>query len=223
MDSFFQQAGSGSAGFNPNTQDYHAGIVGNANPREGTSSFIQQDIANPYFDRQNLATTTASFGAQSIPGAAMFQNQLFNPGFSPMEDAFMQNEAARQQRALNPAMARMQAQFGGTPFHSGMLNSFRELGEGMGLNLGNQALQLGVNRQGLAANAAGRIMGSPLDAAAQAQGATSDVANLTTNLFNSMYALPLAAANQSPIIAPSVISSGGGGTSTTTSSGGGKK
>ena len=178
-----------------------------------SAPLIPPSYSQPFFDWQNLATNAASYGAQSMPGAAAYQQSLFTPGLNTNENMFMENEAARQSRALGPAMARMQAQFAGTGMHSGMNNSFRELGEGMGLNLGNQALQLSLARQQQATGQLDRILGSPVGQAQSAANAGTGLASLGQGLYNSAMQGPLGFLDQSPIMAPTIIpgASGGGG------------
>jgi len=178
--------------------------------RPGPGNYLSGTQTGPFFDRTNLGGTLASFGSQAIPGAAAFQSELFNPGFSPMETAFLDTEAARQSRMLNPMLAAVEHQYGGTPFHSGLLSSIREMGEGMALNLGNQATQLGMNRQNQATGQLGRIMGgSPMDNLAQAQAGVTDQASFTQGLLNSVLQPVQAISSGSTFIPSSIIASSG--------------
>lgn len=187
-----------------------------AGTEPGNVSFVPPETAGPFWDRIGLGTATASYGAGAMPGAASWQAQLFNPGFNPGEQAFMQSTGEQINRnVVQPGMNKLASQFSGTPFHSSYLNTSRELMENAGKDLGNVGLQAWQNRQGLAGNAAQRIMGSPLDAASQAQQGTSDLWNMTNSMFQSYFGAPLAIQGGSPIMQPTIVSGGG--------SGGGKK
>ena len=184
----------------------------NTNPGYGSTSFVPPEYSGPGFDRQGLGSSLASFGAGAVPGAASWQAQLFNPGFNPGEQAFMQSTGDQINRQfLQPGMNRLDAQFSGTPFHSSYLSGANDLMENAGRNLGNTGLQAWMGRQGLAGQAASRIMGSPLDAAGQAQSAMTDLTGLTGNLFSQYFNMPLAAAAGSPIQTPTIVSGGSGG------------
>ena len=183
----------------------------NTNPGYGSTAFVPPEYSGPGFDRQGLGSSLASFGAGAVPGAASWQTQLFNPGFNPGEQAFMQSTGDQINRQfLRPGMNRLDAQFSGTPFHSSYLSGANDLMENAGRNLGNVGLQAWMGRQGLAGQAANRIMGSPLDAAGQSQSAMGDLSNLTGSLFSQYFNLPLAAAAGSPIQTPTIVSGGSG-------------
>lgn len=173
-------------------------------------------ITDPYQANQNMASTIASYGAQSIPGAAQFQQGLFEPGFNAAENAFLNSEAERQTRLLNGQMAQLGNKFSGTPFHSGYLNTSRELGAEAASNLGQAAQTLALNRQGLAAQAAGRILGNPMQATEQAQNVVPSMLGMISNLQGAPIQAGLSYLNGSPIMSPTIIPgaqtvSGGGG------------
>lgn len=176
-------------------------------------------ITDPYQANQNMASTIASFGAQAIPGAAAFQQGLFQPGFNATENAFLNSEGERQTRLLNSQMAQLGNKFGGTPFHSGYLNSARELGAEAASNLGQTAQSLAINRQGLAAQAAQRILGSPMQATEQAQNVVPSMLGMISNINNAPLQAGLGYLNGSPIMAPTIIP----GAQTVSGGGGGKK
>jgi hypothetical protein len=92
------------------------------------------------------------------------------------------------------------------------LSSIRQMGEGMALNLGNQATQLGLNRQNQATGQLGRIMGgSGLDNLAQAQAGVTDLSAFTQGQMNS-YFQPASTINSgSTFIPSSIIASPGAG------------
>lgn len=178
----------------------------------GPSSFASDtlfhgnhNITDPYQANQNMASAIASFGAQSLPGAAAFQQGLFEPGFNAAENAYLNSESDRQTRMLNQQMAQLGNKFGGTPFHSGYLNSARELGAQAASNLGQTAQSLALNRQGLAANAAQRILGSPMQATEQAQNVVPTLLGMISNLQQSPLQGALSYLNQSPIMGPTII------------------
>lgn len=204
--------GQGSGGsVPPPSGGGQAGASGGGGGNGVDDQLVPGGYAQPYFDWQNLSSATAGYGAQALPDAAAYQQSLFQPGLNRNEEMFMESEMQRQQRALGPAMARMQAQFGSTPMHSGMMNSFREMGEGMAMNLGNQALQLSLNRQNQATGQLDRILGSPIAAASQGAQASSGLANLSQGLYNSLFSGPMSFLNQSPVVPPTIFMGGGGG------------
>lgn len=163
------------------------------------------NITDPYQANQNMASQIASFGAQSIPGAAAFQQGLFEPGFNAMENAYLNSEGERQTRLLNGQMAQLGNKFGGTPFHSGYLNSARELGAQAASNLGQTAQGLAINRQNNAAQALTRILGNPLDATQRSQDVTSSMLGMIQTLQQAPVQQGLSYLNNSPIMAPTII------------------
>lgn len=195
----------GTGGSNSGPQSFAADTLFHGN----------HNITDPYQANQNMASQIASFGAQSIPGAAAFQQGLFEPGFNAAENAFLNSESDRQTRMLNQQMAQLGNRFSGTPFHSGYLNASRELGAQAASNLGQSAQQLAVNRQSLAAQAAQRILGSPMQATEQAQSVVPNMLGMISSLQQSPLQGGLSYLNQSPIMGPTVIpgaqTMGGGG------------
>lgn len=162
-------------------------------------------LTDPFQAHQNMASQIASFGAQAVPGAAAFQQGLFTPGFNAAENAFMNSEGERQSRLLNQQMAGLGNKFSGTPFHSGYLNMSREMGAEAASNLGQAAQNLAVNRQGLAAQAAQRILGSPTQATEQAQNVPSSLLQLITQLQQAPLQAGVSYLSNTPIMAPTII------------------
>lgn len=173
----------------------------------------------PFQANQNLASNIASFGSQSLPGAAAFEQNLFDPGFNPAEQAYMGNQASIQSTLLNQQMGQLGAQFSGTPFSSGYLNSADQLGIQAAQNLDNSGLQLEQARQGEAATAAGGLVGNPLAASTQAMNDTSGMFSLIQGLQNAPLSLGESYLNASPVIAPTVVP----GAQTTSGTGSAKK
>lgn len=177
------------------------------------------NIYDPFQALQNLGSSIASFGSQSIPGAAAFQQGLFNPGFNAAENAFMENQADLVTRTLNKQMADLGGRFSKTPFHSGYLNTARELGDQASQNLLNMAGQIQLNRQGLAAQAAQGLVGNPLGAMQTAANVTPAMLQLIQQQQMAPLSAGLSYLNGSPTMAPSIIA----GAQTVGGSGGGKK
>lgn len=171
-------------------------------------------IYDPFQADQNLSSSVASFGGQAIPGAAAWQQQLFAPGFNPTEQAYMQNVSQQQQQVLNQQMAQLGSQFSDTPMHSSYLNQANQLGQVAGQNVLNSGLQLAQNRQGLAGQAAGRILGSPLAATQQGTTDTTTMMNMINGLQQGPFSSAMSYLSNSPILSPTVtpgVTSGGGG------------
>ena len=197
--------GYGGAGtYNNSGQN---GLAGSGDMTQAQGDFFNgnHNITDPYQANQNMNSNLASFGAQSIPGAAAFQQGLFNPGFNAAENAYLNSEGERQTRLLNGQMAQLGGKFGGTPFHSGYLNMGRELGSEAASNLGQSAQGLAINRQGLAATAAGRILGDPGQRTESAQNVTPSMLGLINSLQTAPLTQGLAYLNGSPIMGPTVI------------------
>lgn len=198
-----QTFGYGGAATNNNS--VNSGAYGTASGAAGEFFNGNSSIYDPFQALQNMGSSIASFGAQSVPGAAAFQQGLFNPGFNAAENAFMENQADLVTRTLNKQMAQLGSKYGGTPFHSGYLNTARELGSEASQNLLNTAGQVQLNRQGLAAQAAQGLVGNPLGAMQTAANVTPAMMQLIQQQQMAPLSAGLSYLNGSPIMAPSII------------------
>lgn len=207
----------GAATYNNSGQN---GASGSGDMTQAQSDFFNgnHNITDPYQVNQNMNSNLASFGAQSVPGAAAFQQGLFNPGFNAAENSFLNSEGERQTRLLNGQMAQLGNKFGGTPFHSGYLNMGRELGAEAASNLGQSAQGLAINRQGVAAQQLARILGDPAGRTEAAQNVVPGMLGLINNLQTAPLQQGLGYLNGSPIMAPTIIPG-----AQSTSGSGGKK
>ena len=197
---------------------------GSTSPSPATgdpSSFLNgvggnSSLANAMTNPQNVATNQAAYGSQAMPAAAQFQQQLFNPGVNSMEQSFMDYSQNSQQKLLNDELAKLGNQFSGSPMNSGYLGMARDLGAQAAQNLGGTASQLALQRQGLANQTLGNVLGNPTTAAVAGQTSAGNLLNTISGLQNDAAQLGTGYLGSSPIFAPSVVSP-------TQSAGGGKK
>lgn len=175
------------------------------------NSFMPPVFTAPFYNAAGVAGNLGTMmGAGVAPNAAGFMNELFNPNLNQMEQAFMGAGLGNASRALEQGMMRQEAQFEGTPYHSGLARAQGDVMEQVGRDLISQGAGLGLQRQQMAAQRVMDPFNFTLNTALTGPALSQQMFNMYNNAFAQGTQLPMQVYTQIPVPAP-VVSSGGGG------------
>lgn len=176
------------------------------------NAFLPPVFQQPYAAGIQNATGASNWSSQAIPNAAGFQQALYGPGMTPMEQTMLSASGSLGQRALIDTQNRIAGMFENNSSHGSlapaMLNAANQFGEQMNQMAG----QMGTQRQGLAAQAMPFTFGFPIQAAQAAQGMADNFYGMANNAMYGDLQFPLAMHGSTSLSAPTVIAqpSGGG-------------
>lgn len=179
-------------------------------PNNIRNSFMPANYTAPYYNAAAVAGNVGTMLGQAAPGAAGFLNQLFNPELNNFEQMYLAAGLGNATVAQEQAMGRQEAQFEGTPFHSGMLAAQGDVMNQTARDALSTAGQMGMQRQQLAASQ----VQYPFQGAMEASQVPVQMAEKMYNLGNNAYGQynQLGMQTWSGIPVPStVVQPGGGG------------
>jgi hypothetical protein len=211
-----QGGGAGGAVATPPVQQDQGGGFGRMPPvgpgpgqggQPNTGSLIPNNLASNFLNLGQVANQVGSASGLAVPGAAMFQQGLYNPGFNANEQAYLQNAGNLQEnqimRTFNNTLAN---RFEG---NSGIAGQELQLGADTsrlaGQDLLQSALQLNQQRQGLAAANLPNVLTNPVTAAQDSAQAGNSMASLGSTLMNQPINSAESILNGSPFVPPSTI------------------
>lgn len=187
---------------------------GNPYPLIGPPSLPGQDYTNyflpgifqqPYTQGINQAIDTANWSGQALPNAAAFQQALYSPGMTPMEQQFLGSSAMLGARQLGDTMNRIEGMFENSSSHGSLAPALFDATNQYNQQLNQMAGQMGTQRQSLAAQSMPFTFGFPIQAYQAAQGGADGLYGMAQNAMYGDLSFPLAMFGSNPYIAPSVI------------------
>lgn len=183
-----------------------------AAPIGDPNAFLPQAFSAPYTGAIQQGMNLANWGAQAIPQAAGFQNALFSPGMTPLEQQFLGASGDLGLRGLAQTQANLMGQFENQGANSGIAPAMLQAANQFGAQMNQQAGQMGVQRQGLAAQALPFTMGFPLQALQSAQQGSEGLYGMAQSAMTGGLQFPLAMHGSNPFNSPTIMpnSSGGG-------------
>lgn len=176
------------------------------------TSFLPQAFSAPYTGGIQQGMNLANWGAQAVPQAAGFQNALFSPGMTPMEQQFLGASGDLGLRGLAQTQANLMGQFENQGANSGIGPAMLQAANQFGSQMNQAAGQMGVQREGLAAQALPFTMGFPLQALQSAQQGAEGLYGMAQGAMTGELQYPLAMFGSNPFSSPTIManSSGGG-------------
>ena len=174
-------------------------------PSQQTSNaFLPSVFRDPYLQGINAATQSANWSAQSIPGAAQFQQQLYNPNLNQFEQQSLGAQSWLANQALGQTQAKLAGMFENAP-NSGLAPAMLQAANQSAMGLQQNAAQMALQRQQLATQTLPFTFGFPIQATQAAQQSSQ---GLLGNAMTAMYgdsSYPLAALGSNPFVSPTVI------------------
>jgi hypothetical protein len=182
-----------------------------AAPGAGYSNFLPSVFRDPYLGSMNAASQVGTAAGMALPNAAAFQSDLYGPGLTGMEQAFMRSAGDQGLRGLNQTLNRVEAQFENAPLHGALGAMSMDAANQFATNMMNMGAQMGTQRQNTAAGTLGTTFQLPLQAGQQSQEAASGLYNMMTQAMYGDMQYPSAMYSSYPFIAPAISQPTGGG------------
>lgn len=186
-----------------------------ATPQMGQNpnSFLPPVFSQPYTMGIQNAQGASNWASQAMPQAAGFQQALYGPGMTPMEQTMLAASGSLGQRALVDTQNRIAGMFENNSAHSGLAPAMFNAANQFGEQMNQMAGQMGTQRQSLAAQAMPFTFGFPIQAAQAAQGMADNFYGMANNAMYGDLQFPLAVHGSTSLSAPTIIAqpSGGGG------------
>lgn len=175
--------------------------------------FLPQELLAPFYNSAGVNANLGTMYAGLMPGLQQHLSGMFSQGPNVTEQNFMNTSAQDAAELMQTVMNEQEGMFHNTPFHSAMPQMQANVYDQFNRNLLNVGSQLALQRQQLANQAGGMVMGGmqqSLDYGPQ-------IAERLFNLSNQAYMAPYQLASQTyaqlPFNAPTLVQtdSGGGG------------
>lgn len=184
-------------------------------PAETRNAFLPQNYTAPYYNAAGVAGNIGTMMGAIAPGAASYMQGLFSPTLNNFENAFLGAGLGNAMVGLEQGMNRQEAQFEGTPYHSGLAQAQGDVMNQTSRDLISMGGQMGMQRQQLA----NQMAQYPFDMAMQSSMVGPTMSERMYNLANNAFQTPLQFGTSIwsgiPVPSPAIQqnSSGGGGKS----------
>lgn len=182
-------------------------------PPETRNAFMPANYTAPYYNAAGVAGNIGTMLGQVAPGAASYMQGLFSPTINAFENAYLGAGLGNSMVAQEQGFNRQEAQFEGSPYHSGLQQAQGDVMNQTSRDLLSTAGQMGMQRQQLA----NQMAQFPFEGAMQAAQVAPNMAERMFNLGNTAFQSPLQFGTNIwsgiPVPGPVVStgSSGGGG------------
>ena len=179
--------------------------------QEVRNNFLSPNLTAPFYNMAGVAGNVGTALSSTMPGATNFLQGLFSPNLNSLEQNFLGAELAHTQVALEQGQNRLMDQYENTPMHGALMQQQRELQEGVARQFAQTGAQMGLQRQGLAAQLAQMPFQGSIEASKVPVEAATGLFNMGNAAFNADYNIPMQAYTQVPVSAPALVQGGGGG------------
>lgn len=195
----------------PYSNDPFAMISPQAAPGAAYSNFLPSVFRDPYLSGMNAAAQVGTAAGAALPNLSGFQSQLYGPGLTGMEQAFMGAAGEQGLRGLNTALNRVEAQFENSPMHGALAPAMFDAANQFAQNMMTTGAQMGTQRQTVAAQMMPSSFQVPLQAAQASQQGSEGLYNMLTQAMYGDLQYPAALYGQYPFISPTVVQGTNGG------------
>ncbi len=178
---------------------------------EYANNFLPPLFANPFTYGIGNAMNQANWASQATPQASGFQQALYSPGMTPMEQAYLGSTAMLGARQLADTSNRIEGMFENSASHGSLAPALFEATNQYNQQLNQMAGQMGTQRQQIAAQAMPFTFGFPIQAYQAGQGMSEGLYSLGQNAMFGDFQFPLAMLGSNPVVAPTnVVTQTGG-------------
>lgn len=189
----------------PYSNDPFAMISPQAAPGQGYANFLPAVFRDPYLSGMNAAAQVGTAAGAALPNLSGFQSQLYGPGLTGMEQAFMGAAGEQGLRGLNQTLNRVEAQFENSPMHGALAPAMMDAANQFAQNMMTTGSQMGTQRQTVAAQMMPSSFQVPLQAAQASQQGSEGLYNMLTQAMYGDLQYPAALYGQYPFISPTVV------------------
>lgn len=158
----------------------------------------------------NVAAQVGTAAGKALPNAASFQQQLYGPGLTQMEQSFLGSSAELGMRGLNDTLNRIEGQFENSPMHGSLGGLQMDAANQFAAQMMNTGSQMGMQRQGLAAQTMPFTFGFPMQASGFGQQSAEGLYNMMTQAMYGDMSWPAALYGQYPFMSPTIVQQTGG-------------
>lgn len=174
--------------------------------QELTNQFLPDVFANPYLTGINQGLNTSNWASQAVPAAAAFNQGLYSPGMTQMEQAYAGAMADLASRNLNDTQNRIEGMFENSTSHSALAPALLDAANQANMQLNRSIGQMGTQRQSLAASAMPFSFGFPLQATQASQQSSEGLYGMANAAKFGEMSYPLSVFGSIPYAAPAILS-----------------
>lgn len=174
---------------------------------ELSDAFLPDIFREPYIRSTQDAMNVSNYAQQALPQAGAFQQALYSPGMTPMEQAYLGASAQLGMRNLNNTQNRIEGMFENSASHGSLAPALFDATNQFNQQLNQMAGQMGTQRQTTAAQAMPFTFGFPLQAGQAAQQGAEGLHNMAQNAQLAGMPFVQSAFGSQPYAAPIAVSS----------------
>lgn len=180
-------------------------------PGPAYNNFLPSVFRDPYLSGMNVAAQVGTAAGKALPNASQFQQDLYSPNLTQMEQSFLGSSAELGMRGLNQTLNRIEGQFENSPMHGSLGGLQMDAANQFAAQMMNTGSQMGMTRQGLAAQSMPFTFGFPMQASGFGQQSSEGLYNMMTQGMYGDMAWPASLYGQYPFISPTILQNTGGG------------
>ena len=189
-------------------QDAGAGSGNTAAPLPTSAQaqqFLPSAFSAPYLQGINTGTQVANFSSQALPAASQFQQSMYSPGVTPMEQSYLNSAAQLSGNQLAQTQANIGGMFENSSNSSGIAPAMLQAANTSSAQLDQMAGQMGTQRQQTAAASLPGTYAAPTNAETAAQNSSSGLYSAANAAMYGDSSYPLAAVGSNTYTAPTMI------------------
>lgn len=173
--------------------------------QEMYNDFLPPLLASPYENAINGSQNQANWFGAATPQAAAFQNALYGPGMTPMEQMFAGSAAELGARQLGQTHNRIANMFENSSSHSNLAPAMFDATNQFNAQLNNMIGQMGTQRQNTAANLLPFTAGFPIQAWQAGMQGSQGMYDMLQNAMYGDLSYPLAVLGSNPVMLPTTV------------------
>jgi len=177
--------------------------------QQQSNAFLPSVFRDPYLQGLNAAVQSGNWASQALPGASAFQQSLYSPGITPMEQTYLQSAAQLSNNQLSNTQANLAGMFENSASHGSLAPAMLQAANTSGAQLGQLAGQMGTQREQMATNAMPFTFGFPIQAAQAGQQSSQGLFGMGQQAMYGDLAFPMAQQGSNAFASPTVISQPG--------------
>lgn len=174
-----------------------------------SNAFLPSVFRDPYLQGINAATQASNWSSQALPGAAAWQQSLYSPNITPMEQTYLQSAAQLSSNQLSNTQAQLAGMFENSASHGSLAPAMLQAANTSGAQLGQLAGQMGTQREQMATNAMPFTFGFPIQASQAAQQSSQGLYGMGQQAMYGDLQFPMAQQGSNAFASPTVLSQPG--------------
>lgn len=172
---------------------------------EQTRDFFPPILSSPYVNTINNAQNQANWFGMATPAAAAFQNQLYGPGMTDMEQTYAGAAAGLGARQLGQTHNRLANMFENSTSHGNLAPAMLDATNQYNMQMNQMIGQMGTQRQQMAANLMPFTAGFPIQAGQAGMQGAQGLYDMAQNMMYGDWSFPLAVIGSNPVALPTTV------------------